>query len=215
MFHISENAMREPYSVLARVRSDTTRCHSERSEESLPDPKTKRFFVASLLRMTARGRVSGWTPAGGSVSKGLRNPIGDSAGFTLIEIVMIIILVGILVVVAAPKFLATGGFSLEGAVAMVAADLRHAQELAMASHTNTSVSFTAGDTDYTVDWQSDKVDLPGDVSIDSVSGNPFTFNPLGEPISGGGGSVTLIAGGGGGPTRIISVENYTGQVTVP
>ena len=43
------------------VHPETTHCHSEQSEESPVDPETTRFFVASLLRMTREGEVSGWT----------------------------------------------------------------------------------------------------------------------------------------------------------
>jgi hypothetical protein len=44
-----------------RVHPETTKCHSERSEESLLTPLTMRFFVALLLRMTSENRASGWT----------------------------------------------------------------------------------------------------------------------------------------------------------
>ncbi len=40
-------------------------CHSERSEESQPNPVRTRFFVVSLLRMTCESGVSGWTLVSG------------------------------------------------------------------------------------------------------------------------------------------------------
>jgi type II secretory pathway pseudopilin PulG len=46
---------------LHSIRQETTHCHSEQREESLACPVTMRFFVASLLRMTWRRAVSGWT----------------------------------------------------------------------------------------------------------------------------------------------------------
>ena len=40
---------------------ESAKCHSERSEESLRDSVSTRFFVTSLLRMTPRSTVSVWT----------------------------------------------------------------------------------------------------------------------------------------------------------
>ena len=162
-------------------------------------------------------RLSGCTPASKSVGNGLRNPIGDSAGLTLIEIIMVITLVGILVVVAAPKFLETGGFSLEGAAAMVAADLRHAQALAMATHDSKEVRFVSGTppptVTYDVETENDlffrTVKLPSEVSIDTTV--TFTFNSLGEPSTSVGWSMTISAGAN---NKTISVTQYTGKVTI-
>ena len=72
---------------LISVRQETTHCHSERSEESLACPVTMRFFVASLLRMTWRRAVSGWT-------------VMSNQGFTILEILMAITIlaVGILAI---------------------------------------------------------------------------------------------------------------------
>jgi MSHA pilin protein MshC len=126
---------------------------------------------------------------------------------------MIIVLLGILMVVAAPRFFQTGGFSVEGAAAMVAADLRHAQELAMSTHDDKDVVFTNGSTSYTAETQTDSVfktiDLPSGVTTTTTV--TFTFNPLGEPTAGGGSSVTVSKGG---DAKTISVENYTGKVTI-
>jgi len=55
------------------IRQETTHCHSEQSKESLAYPVTMRFFVASLLRMTWRRAVSGWT-------------LMNNQGLTLLEV---------------------------------------------------------------------------------------------------------------------------------
>ena len=44
------------------VRRESAKCHSGRSEESLRDSVSTKFFVVSLLRMTPRSSVSVWTP---------------------------------------------------------------------------------------------------------------------------------------------------------
>lgn len=126
---------------------------------------------------------------------------------------MVIILLGILVASAAPRFIRSADFALEGAAAMIAADIRYAQELAMATHDPKDVVFTIGATWYTVETRDDAVtrtvDLPSRVIIGTTI--TFTFNPLGEPTAGGGGSVTISAGGG---AKTISVAEYTGKVSV-
>ncbi len=50
--------VKKKYVPFVDVHPERTECHSERSEESLRDPVPKRFFVASLLRMTPTSTVS-------------------------------------------------------------------------------------------------------------------------------------------------------------
>jgi type II secretory pathway pseudopilin PulG len=119
---------------------------------------------------------------------------------------MVVVLISILAVSFVPKFLDTSAFSLAGASAMAAADIRYTQELAMGTHSSKTIVFTTTNTYYTVD--SRNVDLPSKVTIST--GATFTFNSLGEPTTGGGSSLTLSAGG---ETKTITVESYTGSVS--
>jgi MSHA pilin protein MshC len=132
--------------------------------------------------------------------------VTGSRGFTLVELIMVVVLISILAVSVVPKFLDTSGFSLAGAAAMAAGDIRYTQELAMGTHSSKTIVFTTTNTYYTVD--SRNVDLPSKVSISS--GATYTFNSLGEPTSGGGSSVTLSAGA---ETKTITVESNTGRVS--
>ena len=132
--------------------------------------------------------------------------VPDSRGFTLVELIMVVVLIGILVVSVVPKFVDTSAFSLAGGAAMTAADIRYTQELAMGTHSSKTIVFTTSNTYYTVDSQT--VNLPSKVSISS--GATFTFNSLGEPTTGGGSTVTLSAGA---ETKTITVESYTGRVS--
>jgi prepilin-type N-terminal cleavage/methylation domain-containing protein len=132
--------------------------------------------------------------------------VADCRGFTIVELIMVVILIGILAVSFVPKFLDTSGFSLEGAAEMAAADIRYTQELAMGTHSSKTIVFTTTNTYYTVD--SRDVNLPSQVSISS--GATFTFNSLGEPTTGGGNSVTFSAGT---QTKSITVDSYTGRVS--
>ena len=49
-----------PLSSFVSVHPETTQCHSERQRRISAIPVTTRFFVAKLLRMTPRSRISGW-----------------------------------------------------------------------------------------------------------------------------------------------------------
>ena len=130
----------------------------------------------------------------------------DSRGFTLVELIMVVVLIGILAVSVVPKLLDTSAISLAGGAAMVAADIRYTQELAMSKYAPKTITFTTNDTYYTVN--SLTMNLPSGVSISS--GATFTFNSLGEPTTGGGSSVTLSAGAA---TKTITVDSYTGRVS--
>jgi hypothetical protein len=119
---------------------------------------------------------------------------------------MVAVLIGILAVSVIPKFVDTSAISLQGGAAMVEADIRYTQELAMSTHSPKTITFTTNDTFYTVNSQT--MNLPSRVSISS--GATFTFNSLGEPTTGGGSSVQITAGGS---TKTITVESYTGRVS--
>ena len=132
--------------------------------------------------------------------------VADQRGFTIIELIMVVVLIGILAVSVVPKFTDTSAISLQGGAAMVAADIRYTQELAMSTHAPKTITFTTNDTFYTVVSQT--MNLPSRVSISS--GATFTFNSLGEPTAGGGSSVEITAGGS---TKNITVDSYTGRVS--
>ena len=133
----------------------------------------------------------------------------DASGFTLVELIMVVVLISILAVSFVPKFLDTSAISLEGGAAMVVADIRYTQELAMSTHAPKTITFTTNDTYYTVN--SLTMNLPSRVTISS--GATFTFNSLGEPIAdcGSGSEVQITAGSG--PPKIITVDCYTGRVS--
>jgi prepilin-type N-terminal cleavage/methylation domain-containing protein len=133
--------------------------------------------------------------------------INDMKGFTLIELVAVLIILGVLAAVAATRLTGTSTISVKGAAEMIQADIRYAQEAAMAENTAKSVIFSPGASSYTVD--SENKGLPSGVTI----GNNLTvtFNSLGEPTAGGGGSVSISADG---QSKTISVSNYTGKVSI-
>lgn len=137
----------------------------------------------------------------------------NSSGFTIIEIIVVIIIVGILAAVVLPRidFGATSSqASVNTAADMVASDIRYAQEWAMANRTSKSITFNGSST-YTFSPASTGMDPSGQLQGATVSSNTFTFNSLGEPTAGGGSTVTVSAGG---VSKTITVTTYTGKVSV-
>lgn len=66
-------------------------------------------------------------------------------GFTLVELVMTMVVVGILAAVVAPRFFDTDVFRSKGFADQVQATLRYAQKEAIAQHRNVCVAVAAGD----------------------------------------------------------------------
>ncbi len=97
-------------------------------------------------------------------------------GFTLIEVIVVMIIVAILAVVATPK-LANLGSSRSGVAArMVARDLTYARERAIATGTRTWVVFSPGTNSYSV--LSENPASPGRVGASTMtdpngSGKPY------------------------------------------
>jgi prepilin-type N-terminal cleavage/methylation domain-containing protein len=138
----------------------------------------------------------------------------SKSGMTFIEVILVMAIIGILSAVLIPKFnfAISSKASADGAAYMIASDIRYAQEFAMANRISKSVNFTTGSSIYTFS-PTHNLDpsgqLPSGVKID---GNfTITFNSLGEPTTGGDGSVSIT---GGGLTKAISVVNYTGKVNI-
>ena len=137
--------------------------------------------------------------------EGIGQVVANCRGFTLIELLMIIVLISIISVSVMPKFLDTSAISLQGGAAMVAADIRYTQELAMSTHASKIITFATDDDSYMV--VSQRMDLPSRVTISN--GDDFTFNSLGEPDVCG--SVQIEAGN---DCKKICVAKDTGQVSV-
>ena len=121
----------------------------------------------------------------------------SSAGFTMVELIVIIIMVGVLAATVSMKFGSlASGTNLRTAIDQVAGDLRFLQCRTMAVYSGTppttlrSVTFLTGGTTYDLGGQVKS--LPSGVTINSPL--TVTFNSLGEYASTADGTLTLKSG---------------------
>jgi prepilin-type N-terminal cleavage/methylation domain-containing protein len=138
----------------------------------------------------------------------------NPSGFTVIEIILAMMIIAILAAIAIPRFdFATSSkTSVNGAAYVVVSDIRYAQEFAMANRTTMGLNFNSNSSSYTFS-KSSSLNPSGQLPSGVTIGNNFkvTFNSLGEPTTGGGGSVSVS---GGGQSKTVTVVNYTGKVNI-
>lgn len=67
-----------------------------------------------------------------------------AGGFTFVELVVILILVGILAVTVLPRFSLLGGFEAQGFADQIRSTLRFAQKTAIAQRRNVAVTYATG-----------------------------------------------------------------------
>lgn len=143
-------------------------------------------------------------------------------GFSLMEIVVVVALLGILGVAALPLVYSPDPVRLDAASKQVLSDIEYARQLAMATNVTHGVSFVANGA-YTVyrtvvgspvssplTHQSMVITLSSRYPGVTIRNNyTVEFDSLGSPTVGGGGSVVIINASG---SRTVSVTAATGKV---
>jgi len=156
-------------------------------------------------------------------------------GFTLLELIVVLLLVGILAVIAFPR-MSQNTIELSGQAEQVARDIRYAQTLSMtrgAAQGRHCIFFTA--TGYQLRNNNNNPGTPCSIAVAhpatgssaaivltggtavstaNLTGNYLEFDTKGQPTSfAGGGNATVTLTASGGP-RTVVVSPVTGMATV-
>lgn len=152
-------------------------------------------------------------------------------GFTLIELIMVMLLVGILAAYAAPRIFNRGDFDARGMHDMSLAYLRYAQKTAIAQRRTVCVAFTANGMTLRIANDAGATDCAAGVALNGPDGNPglagpvnytvtpnnMAFDALGQPLSGVAATLGTVLNAATainvvGAGRTITVEAATGYV---
>lgn len=124
-------------------------------------------------------------------------------GFTMVELIMVIIMIGILAVVVLPRFANRSTFETRGFVDQTVSTLQYARKLAVASGRNVCVSASSGGNTLTQTmattrgWQSGVCDSGAVVPNPAAQWRTYSGVSYGSAFSttfGGDGSATAVAG---------------------
>ena len=146
-------------------------------------------------------------------------------GFTLIELVMVVIIVGIMSAIVAPRiFTSLAYHHVEAAAKRVQVDLELARRQARATSASQTVQFLVNADSYSLPAMND-LDRPGSIYSVDLSTAPYEASILSADF--GGDAVLIFDGYGvpdsagqvivesGGYRRTIFVDAVTGRVTLP
>jgi prepilin-type N-terminal cleavage/methylation domain-containing protein len=174
---------------------------------------------------------AGWTSDQATGGKhGLRK------GFTLVEVLIVVVIISIAALMAVPMFSSAGSMQIRSAANIIAADLEYAKSMAITTGQNYAVIFDATAEsyqvaivnpdatttviphpvkqgfDYVEDFKNDsrlsRVNISS-VQFDPGSGNTITFDYLGSPYSGTDISNPLNSG-----SIAISADGATATISV-
>ena len=157
------------------------------------------------------------------MERGRRSTTRNEHGFTVIEGVLAIVVIGLLAIVVVPKILSTDKRAVYITAHQITADMRYARSLAIANFGDYVVKFNPGGepppyTSYEIqdpDGGTVKsMEIPAEVTCNPGVGSPFagelTFTPLGSTTIAS--DVPILSLEAGGHWQYISIVSATGRV---
>jgi prepilin-type N-terminal cleavage/methylation domain-containing protein len=156
-----------------------------------------------------------------------RHPAGSGSGFTMIELMVVMVIIAVIAAMVVPLAFGTSGTAAMATARRVGADLEYAQNLAITTQSNITVTFDTTANSYRVSNSLGVVKHPitqkdftitlgndpgtSGVAITSAfgAGKQVVFGPLGDPTPSG-----TVALGGGGSNYVLTVAAVTGRVSI-
>ena len=150
----------------------------------------------------------------------------QEAGFTIVELVAVMVIIGIIAAISAPRFVGVDAFDARGSYSTLTAALRYAQKTAIAQrrnvYANVNTSTRSVCLGYTSNCSSAVIDpatqvayaktLSSNVAI-TASATPLGFDGLGRPIPNASATFTIQnTAVPSEPIRTITIEQDTGYV---
>ena len=146
-------------------------------------------------------------------------------GFTIVELVISVLIVGILAAVTAPKFFGTlNRMRVEAAAKRIKVDLGYLQQTAISESTTLSMSFTPASNAYSIPTRQN-LDRPGLSYAVALDDSPYDaalvsaalggdsdvqFDRYGKPDSGG--TITVASGS---YQETVTIDSETGKASIP
>lgn len=155
------------------------------------------------------------------------HPAGSSSGFTIIELIVVTVIIAVMAAMVVPLAFGTSGTAATATARRMSADLEYAQNLAITTRANITVTFNTTANSYTVSNSLGVVEHPithkdftitlgneagsNGVTLTSAfgAGKQVVFGPLGDPTPSG--DIHL---GGGGSNYVLTVAAVTGRVSI-
>ncbi len=136
-------------------------------------------------------------------------------GYTILELIIVIVIAGIMAAVAIPKIGNVSNVDVYTAARLIKSDIRYTQQRAMSKFRTTTIAFTGGTDSYTIstvlDGTISSKKLPSSSGATFDANYAFSFASDGDPAATNGWSVLISSGG---ETGQIDVSDTTGRATV-